>query len=421
MKDQSSNPPLNLNLHQEKVRALKESFKGNSCVSCALASGELAGCPWRIDGDGLLVIGKNQNHDLHLQLEKDGELLGWPWLDYALDIKAVKTQGKIKVTGRLDGAFAGLVKVKTIDLSGFDVTEVNSLCEMFVNCIELEKIEFSHWNVQHVKHMDRMLKGCINLSEIDVSQWKTSRLETMPELFRRCARLAHLDLSQWDTRDVTNMSSVFMGCLLLQDPQIGSWDLRQVRDLSFLFHKCFKIQPSGIENWNPCRVENMSSLFYDCASITKLDLSRWKTDHLKFLWSAFDGCSNLEWLSLANWNVSQVEFADMTALFRCCFALQSLDLAGWTPPAWPDSVQDFGSLWTEVSLLPFIHYDALQNIICSRALLPLLQTLPDQKTWQIGDHQYGKSALLDFIKTHAGLVVIGQRGAFAREDPRNAS
>ncbi len=421
MKDQSSKRPLPAATHQEKVRSFRESLIGNSSVSLAMASGHLADCPWRIENDGLLVIGDGQNHHLHLELEKASDLLVWPWLDYGLDIQAIKTEGRIQVTGPLDGAFAGLVKVKTIDLSGFDVSEVNSLCETFTNCIELQKIEFADWNVQHVEHMGRMLKGCINLTEIDLSRWNTSSLQTMPELFRRCARLVNLDLSGWDTSHVTNMSSLFMGCLLLKDPHIGNWDVSHVQDLSFLFHKCFKLQPSGLENWNPCRVENMANLFYDCTSITHLDLSGWHTDHLKFLWSAFDGCSNLKWLNLAHWNVSQVEFTDMTALFRCCFGLQSLDLANWNPPKLTPASQDASQLWTEVSLRPFIHCDALQNIICSRALLPLLETLPDQNSWQIDGRSYPKPALLAYVNAHKGEVTIGNAAQFEPANSKKAS
>ena len=57
-----------------------------------------------------------------------------------------------------------------------------------------------------------MFYKCNSLKSIDVSNWNVSNVEYMWDMFRGCSSLKNIDVSKWDVGNVINMRGMFNGC-----------------------------------------------------------------------------------------------------------------------------------------------------------------------------------------------------------------
>ena len=70
---------------------------------------------------------------------------------------------------------------------------------MFSECESLETLDISGWNVSNVEDMSYMFYGCKSLGTLDVSKWDVSNVNNMYCMFFRCKSL-HTDIRMWKMR-----------------------------------------------------------------------------------------------------------------------------------------------------------------------------------------------------------------------------
>jgi len=99
--------------------------------------------------------------------------------------------------------------LKTLDLSGFDLSNVTNIRAMFAYNSALESVNISNWNTNKVTDMAYLFQACENLKSIDVSGFNTSNVVDMEGMFIRCGNIETLDLSSFDTSKVTDMHTMF--------------------------------------------------------------------------------------------------------------------------------------------------------------------------------------------------------------------
>ena len=104
-----------------------------------------------------------------------------------------------------------LSTLKTLDLSGWDVSNVTNMRGMFYNCNSLTSLNLSGWNTSNVTNMYQMFWCCYTLTSLDLSHFNTSNVTNMSRMFAR-SKLTTLNLSGWNTSNVTDMSWMFDGC-----------------------------------------------------------------------------------------------------------------------------------------------------------------------------------------------------------------
>ena len=135
----------------------------------------------------------------------------------------IKKQGKHVVIRDLDvslvedfdtlfyGIFDG---VRTLDLSGWDTSNVKDMRNMFYGCNSLESIDLSGWDTSNVENMNWMFWNCAGLKSLDLSGWNTSKVDNMSGMFYSCEKLESIDLSGWDTSNV----GIWAVCSLIVNP-----------------------------------------------------------------------------------------------------------------------------------------------------------------------------------------------------------
>ena len=73
--------------------------------------------------------------------------------------------------------------------------------------------------------MFNMFNRCTSLRSLDVSEWDVSNVNDMNNMFGNCVSLRTLDVSGWDVSNVTNMKYMFYGCKSLHT-DIRKWKIR---------------------------------------------------------------------------------------------------------------------------------------------------------------------------------------------------
>ena len=181
----------------------------------------------------------------------DGTL--WPdWLERAgIDrwkIQSIRVaEGTVKLPEDARGydlrnrvyiMFGGLTRVESIDLDGFDTSNVTNMSFMFSGCNELTALDTSSLDTAQATRMNGMFGSCTNLKELDLSSFDTSNVLTMEGMFYDCNNLTRLNLSGFDTSNVTNMCCMFYNCENLTDIDLSSFDTSHLLDVRLLFARC---------------------------------------------------------------------------------------------------------------------------------------------------------------------------------------
>ena len=100
------------------------------------------------------------------------------------------------------------IKTHELNLTMLDVSLVKDMSELFLSYhnYKLKSIDVSNWNVSNVYDMGYMFYGCESLKSIDVSNWNVRNVKNMRCMFCDCKLLNNIDVSKWNVGNVVNMS-----------------------------------------------------------------------------------------------------------------------------------------------------------------------------------------------------------------------
>ena len=112
------------------------------------------------------------------------------------------TDSNVKIPLNADSSkmFEGCEHLTSIDVSGFDTSNVTDMSRMFDCCDNLTSLNLSGFDTSNVTDMDNMFRGCSSLTSLNLSGFDTSNVTTMNMMFYYCNNLPNLDLSSFDTR-----------------------------------------------------------------------------------------------------------------------------------------------------------------------------------------------------------------------------
>ena len=113
-----------------------------------------------------------------------------------------------KVT-TLQSAFYQCYSLRSLDVSGWDVSKVTTLQSAFYQCYSLRSLDVSGWDVSKVTTLQSAFSSCYSLRSLDVSGWDVSKVTTLQSAFSSCHSMGELDLSGWDLAACTNVGSAF--------------------------------------------------------------------------------------------------------------------------------------------------------------------------------------------------------------------
>ena len=200
------------------------------------------------------------------QYIKEKLIINKDYSDAGLSPKSFDELRKI-IEDRYDKLGTG-TKQNPIDFNDIDVSNLNSFCNIGKGIFDNTKFKY-----------------------IDISGWDVSNIESMRNMFYGCEKLKSVgDISKWDVSNVTNMSQMFFGCESFNQ-DISKWDVSNVTDMSHMFYCCWSFN-QDLSSWDVSSVTRMSRMFSGCHSFNK-DISNWNVSNVMnwmYRMSMFDGC-----------------------------------------------------------------------------------------------------------------------------------
>ena len=158
------------------------------------------------------------------------------------------------------------------------------------NPINFNDIDVSNLNSFYNKHKGKYGSGLFEHTKfkyIDISGWDVSNVKSMCRMFYWCKELKSVgDISNWDVSNANNMHCMFSHCNCL-NPDVSSWDVSNVKDMSYMFRLCYSFN-QDISGWDVSNVTNMDRMFEYCKSFNQ-DLSKWNLFRVSGM-LMFDNC-----------------------------------------------------------------------------------------------------------------------------------
>jgi uncharacterized repeat protein (TIGR02543 family) len=225
------------------------------------------------------------------------------------------------------GMFYGCSGLTSLDLSKFDTGNVTNMSAMFMGCSGLISLDVSKFVTSNVTVMSSMFFGCKGLTSLDVSKFVTGNVTDMSGMFSGCSGLASLDVSKFVTSNVTDMSEMFSYCSGLTNLDVTGFNTSNVKGMNNMFSDCSKLTSLDVSKFVTSNVQNMEEMFSGCEGLTSLDVSKFVTSNVKSMKNMFSGCSKLTSLNVTGFNTGNV--TDMYGMFEGCSGLKSLDVSGF--------------------------------------------------------------------------------------------
>ena len=274
----------------------------------------------------------------------------------------------------LCGELTEIVGLDTWDFTGLYKLDITS---MFRDCKSLETIDTTGWNLSGITSMNNVFSNCTSLKTIiGHENWDLSSTSNMALTFYQCTSLETLDVTNWNCGNGangvfqgsglkkvigienlvnsrwTNMGSLFRGCPL-EELNISNWDTSNVIDFQYAFNGNKFTEVVGLENLNMDSCKYADFMFANCTNLTDLSKGVFKSSFETSLdtgqgftntfsgctslkkigrvinkgsWKAcFQGCTSLE--SIAEINTSTT-YATTYLIFQNCNSLTSVNFTG---------------------------------------------------------------------------------------------
>ena len=144
-----------------------------------------------------------------------------------------------------------------IDLTDIDVSELDDLSDIFGVLDKVKVIDISGWDTSNVINMSYMFNRCTKLKKIvGIENLDVSKLKTTKIMFYGCKNLVELDLTNWNTISLENMSYMFYNCSNLKIiKNIENWQLPNIKKVKRMFSKCTKLDVD-LSNWNLTNIKD---------------------------------------------------------------------------------------------------------------------------------------------------------------------
>jgi hypothetical protein len=208
-------------------------------------------------------------------VEKWGAIGGW-------DVSAVTNFGHALSNSRNERGAAkhdGNLKVEMFNCDGVDkwtTFAVTSMYRTFYNAKEMNA-DLSGWTVTRVKDLSQLFRGAVKFEGKGLAGWKTTSLLRLHRTFQ-LARMMNVD--------------------------VGGWDVSKVRDLGYAFNLAERFTGGGLERWT-LSVTSLTASFSGAFEMNA-DLSGFDVSAVESLYGTFMKAKAFIGTGLINWDVSKV-------------------------------------------------------------------------------------------------------------------
>ena len=265
------------------------------------------------------------------------------------------------------GMFYNCQKLKAVEGIGtWDTHSLQSTWDMFAYCYALETLEgLENWNLSSMKNLCGMFQRCTSLTDEDIvhiENWDTSTVEDMSWFFKGAKNLVNIDLSNWDTGNVKNFNSMFSssgsntGDMKLVSAGFENWDTSSATSMGWLFYGCGDLVNADLSHWDVTNVTTFTHMFADCYDLETVNFTGWNTLNVNNLDGMFNDCHKMKTVDMSMFKTSKV--VEFSQLFEACWALERvIGMEKWDTT----SAQDFGEMFNGCGSLKEVDLSSINS------------------------------------------------------------
>ena len=135
------------------------------------------------------------------------------------------------------------MNVTATDRPDFSQLQSGGLARSFESCSFMDSLNVSNWDMSNVDSLRGMFNGCKALQILDVSNWDVSNITDMTNAFLNTNNI-NLDVTNWTTTSLSTCSRILQLSTLF-DRDLSGWDISNVTDFTF-----FMLTTNGLSTVN---------------------------------------------------------------------------------------------------------------------------------------------------------------------------
>ena len=143
--------------------------------------------------------------------------------------------------------------------------------DMFSELNNFIEVDLSNFDMLEIERIDFMFYGCAFLTSINLNNLNAPFLTNMGGIFQEYESILFLDLSSLIAPNEENIGDMFSGCSSLKSINFGNFQTSNVNNFIGLFSSCTSLESIDLSNFETNSVTNMGFMFADCTSLTSLN------------------------------------------------------------------------------------------------------------------------------------------------------
>ena len=250
------------------------------------------------------------------------------------DVKVTAASGRISFNNGGD-------KTKLLDIKNWGTCEWVNLERAFMGCNSLTDVTATDTpNFSNLIDLGLLFYNATSLTSIDVSSWDVSNVEQFDNMFVNCD-ITSLDVSNWNVSNAINLYDFVGGCILLTTLDVSNWNVGNCENFKLMFRNCTLLNPD-VSNWDISSMTQVRDMFNNADSFDR-SLANWGVIPLaSYQWNLFmpkaDGLSTVNydatliaWAALTQTSNININFGGSQYSYEAAAARQTLiDTYGWT-------------------------------------------------------------------------------------------
>lgn len=143
----------------------------------------------------------------------------------------------------------------------------------------VEIIGGNNLDTSAVESFGGMLRDNPKLKSIDVSDWNLSNAVSISDMFAMDSSLEELDVSNWDTSNIGKMGGAFLNDSSLTKLDVSKWNVGKTWEIGQMFYGTSKLKTIDVSHWKLSPDLGGGLFSYDSfisnSGIQSIDLSNW--------------------------------------------------------------------------------------------------------------------------------------------------
>lgn len=234
-----------------------------------------------------------------------------------IDISGMDTSNVVYMSKMFMGNYS---LERIIGLSNMKTYKVDDMSFMFLDCTKLKSLDLSGLDLSNVTAMTSMFNGCSSLENINLSNTTTSNLSSVADMFNGCTNLFKVDLSSLDFSSVKITDSMFKACRSLEKISWGTKGFsKSLHSANDMFRGCSSLKSLDLSVFSSSKLTLITGMFTDCVSLNKLDFSNVDGSNISNSNFLCRNCKSLTFIDLGNFNpyASKFDYIDLCPSLKC--------------------------------------------------------------------------------------------------------